>query len=50
MPAMSIELSQFHLSEQGLHAHAALKRDFMQDHMTACLTFENVADPTQSTQ
>ena len=77
MPAMSIELSQFHLSEQGLHAHAALKRDFMQDrgqrtyleglvvrhghrvhsggftaqdHMTASLTFENVADPTQSTQ
>ena len=27
MPAMSIELSQFHLSEQGLHAHSALKRD-----------------------
>ena len=77
MPAMSIELSQFHLSEQGLHAHAALKRDFTQDcgqrahleglvvrhghrvhsggftaqdHVTASLTFENVADPTQSTQ
>ncbi len=77
MPAMSIELSQFHLSEQGLHAHGALKRDFMQDggqrthleglvvrhghrvhpggftaqdHVTASLPFENVADPSQSAQ
>lgn len=31
MPAMSIDLSQLHLSEHGLHAHAVLKRYFMLD-------------------